>query len=65
MTTPRFIPICCGCNNVRDDSRRDEMRPRMGNVGRVSQHPSSDQRGLSVDPYLLPILFSSIFETEP
>ena len=37
----------------------------MGNVGRLSQHPSSDQRGLPVDPYLLPVLFGSIFETEP
>jgi hypothetical protein len=65
MTTPRFIPICCGCNNVRDDSRRDERDPGMGNAGRVSHHPSSDKRRLSVDPYLLPVLFSSIFEIEP
>ena len=37
----------------------------MGNVGRLSQHPSSDQRGLPVDPYLLPLVLSSIFKTEP
>lgn len=32
MTTPRFIPICCGCNNVRDDSRRDERDPGWGTL---------------------------------
>ncbi|MGB5043232.1 MAG: hypothetical protein WBO67_19975 [Nitrospira sp.] len=31
-TTPRFIPICCGCNNVRDDSRRDEREPGWGTL---------------------------------
>ena len=36
----------------------------MGNVGRLSPHPSSDQRGLPVDPYLLPFLLGSFFETE-
>ncbi len=23
MINPRFIPICCGCNNVRDDSEHE------------------------------------------
>lgn len=32
MTTPRFIPICCGCNNVRDDSRRDERDAEWGTL---------------------------------
>ena len=32
MTTPRFIPICCGCNNVRDDSRRDEIDAEWGTL---------------------------------
>lgn len=32
MTTPRFIPICCGCNNVRDDSQREGIPPGWGTL---------------------------------
>lgn len=38
MTTPRFIPICCCCNNVRNDSERDGMDPGWGTLEAYLNH---------------------------